>query len=156
MALSFSRAAHCRAGYMGRSQEKGGERANGIITVRFINSLLRLVQEHVPGLAKAHKPGQKTKHDDGGARRGTRVSETFRFVKNSPREFLELTAKRISYFWDGSAMNFLTPIPWYWTPASFIVMSFLVLPRCSSRTGEICMQGRCFSGQSCSIRCLII
>jgi hypothetical protein len=57
-----------------------------------------------------------------------RQAQAFQFVKDSPREFLELTAKRVSYFWDGSAMNFLTPIPWYWAPSSFIFLSFLVLP----------------------------
>jgi hypothetical protein len=50
------------------------------------------------------------------------------FVRDSPWEFIMLSAKRTSYFWDGSAMGYRVPVPWYWVPSSFAVVSFLVLP----------------------------
>ena len=52
------------------------------------------------------------------------------FVRDYPWEFATLTAKRAQYFWDGSAMDYRWPIPWYWMPWSFALFSFLVLPGC--------------------------
>jgi hypothetical protein len=50
------------------------------------------------------------------------------FVRESPVEFITLSAKRVIYFWDGSAMGYRVPLPWYWVPSSFAVISFLLLP----------------------------
>jgi len=50
------------------------------------------------------------------------------FVRESPGEFITLSAKRVIYFWDGSAMGYRVPLPWYWVPSSFAVISFLLLP----------------------------
>jgi hypothetical protein len=50
------------------------------------------------------------------------------FVRDSPAEFLTLSAKRVLYFWDGSAMAYHVPLPWYWVPSSYAVISFLLLP----------------------------
>jgi hypothetical protein len=50
------------------------------------------------------------------------------FATRHPGELLTLTAKRIWYFWDGSAMGYRAPIPWYWLPQSFAIFSFLLLP----------------------------
>lgn len=50
------------------------------------------------------------------------------FVRDSPVEFLTLSAKRVVYFWDGSAMAYHVPLPWYWVPSSYAVISFLLLP----------------------------
>jgi hypothetical protein len=58
----------------------------------------------------------------------SRGERAFQFVREYPREFATLTAKRVSYFWDGSSMDYLKPIPWYWMPSSYAVVSFLVLP----------------------------
>ncbi len=58
----------------------------------------------------------------------SKQEQAIQFVKNSPREFWELTAKRVGYFWDGSAMNYASSILWYWVPSSFGVVSFLLLP----------------------------
>jgi 4-amino-4-deoxy-L-arabinose transferase-like glycosyltransferase len=57
-----------------------------------------------------------------------RQQQAIDFVKNSPMEFWALTARRVVYFWDGSAMNYFTPISWYWVPSSFLIVSFLLLP----------------------------
>lgn len=58
----------------------------------------------------------------------TRERQALQFVREYPREFLELTAKRVSYFWDGSSMAYATKIPWYWGPWSYGAISFLMLP----------------------------
>ncbi|MCU1342738.1 MAG: hypothetical protein JWN92_2161 [Candidatus Acidoferrum typicum] len=50
------------------------------------------------------------------------------FVRDSPVEFLTLSAKRVLYFWDGSAMAYHVALPWYWVPSSYAVISFLLLP----------------------------
>jgi hypothetical protein len=50
------------------------------------------------------------------------------FVRESPGEFITLSAKRVIYFWDGSAIGYRVPLPWYWVPSSFAVISFLLLP----------------------------
>ncbi len=57
-----------------------------------------------------------------------RQEQALRFVRDYPREFAGLTAKRLLYFWDGSAMGYMTAIPWYWAPSSFILASLLLLP----------------------------
>jgi 4-amino-4-deoxy-L-arabinose transferase-like glycosyltransferase len=56
--------------------------------------------------------------------------EGIQFVREYPWEFITLTAKRAQYFWDGSAMGYRWPIPWYWFPSSFALFSFLLLPGC--------------------------
>ncbi len=58
----------------------------------------------------------------------SRQEQAFQFVRQYPMEFIELTAKRVSYFWDGSSIDYRTPIPWYWMPSSYGVLSFLLLP----------------------------
>jgi 4-amino-4-deoxy-L-arabinose transferase-like glycosyltransferase len=50
------------------------------------------------------------------------------FVKNYRGEFAALTARRLVYFWDGSAMGYRATIPRYWAPSSFAALSFLLLP----------------------------
>ena len=57
-----------------------------------------------------------------------REKQAFQFIREYPREFLELTAKRVSYFWDGSSMQYAAAIPPYWVPWSYPVVSFLMLP----------------------------
>jgi 4-amino-4-deoxy-L-arabinose transferase-like glycosyltransferase len=58
----------------------------------------------------------------------SRQETAIRYVRTFPREFWALTARRILYFWDGSGMNYLTAIPWYWIPSSFLALSVLLLP----------------------------
>jgi 4-amino-4-deoxy-L-arabinose transferase-like glycosyltransferase len=50
------------------------------------------------------------------------------FMREYPMEFMTLIAKRILYFWDGSAMGYRNRVAWYWVPSSFGVFSFLLLP----------------------------
>jgi hypothetical protein len=50
------------------------------------------------------------------------------FVRDSPVEFLTLSARRVLYFWDGSAMAYHVPLPWYWVSFSYAVVSRLLLP----------------------------
>jgi 4-amino-4-deoxy-L-arabinose transferase-like glycosyltransferase len=57
-----------------------------------------------------------------------REQQALQFVRNNPSEFIDLTIKRLAYFWDGSSMDYLTAIPWYWMPWSFVVVSLLLLP----------------------------
>lgn len=57
-----------------------------------------------------------------------REREALQWVEENPRDFIALTAKRVSYFWDGSSMHYRTRIPWYWAPASYVLISFLLLP----------------------------
>jgi hypothetical protein len=52
----------------------------------------------------------------------------FEFVREHPAEFLALTARRVLYFWDGSAMDYHVTLPWYWIASSYAVISFLLLP----------------------------
>jgi hypothetical protein len=54
--------------------------------------------------------------------------QALKFVHDSPGEFVSLTANRLAYFWDGSAMHYRPPVAWYWVPSSFPVISFLLLP----------------------------
>jgi len=58
----------------------------------------------------------------------SRQEQAFQFVRQYPKEFIVLTAKRVSYFWDGSSIDYRAPIPWYWMPSSYGVLSFLLLP----------------------------
>ncbi len=58
----------------------------------------------------------------------TRQGQGYQFVRDYPWEFMTLTAKRIGYFWDGSAMEYFGSIPWYWAPSSYLVVSLLLLP----------------------------
>jgi|HubBroStandDraft_2_1064218.scaffolds.fasta_scaffold17962_2 4-amino-4-deoxy-L-arabinose transferase-like glycosyltransferase len=58
----------------------------------------------------------------------SRQEQALQFVKERPREFFELTVKRLSYFWDGSSMEFFGAMPWYWAPWSYVATSFLMLP----------------------------
>jgi len=50
------------------------------------------------------------------------------FVRDYPGEFLELTSKRVLWFWDGSAINYTDGIPGYWMPLSYGVFSILLMP----------------------------
>lgn len=50
------------------------------------------------------------------------------FVRQYPVEFVTLTAKRVSYFWDGSAVGYRAPVAKHWIPSSFGVISLLLLP----------------------------
>jgi 4-amino-4-deoxy-L-arabinose transferase-like glycosyltransferase len=54
--------------------------------------------------------------------------QAMEFVRQHPGEFISLTAKRILYFWDGSAGKYRPPLTWYWLPWSFGPLSLLVLP----------------------------
>jgi hypothetical protein len=54
--------------------------------------------------------------------------QAFQFVRDSPREFMKLIAKRVIYFWDGSGRYYLGAIPWHWLPSSYLVVSILLLP----------------------------
>ena len=56
------------------------------------------------------------------------TTEAMQFVRQYPGEFLTLCAKRVVYFWDGSAMQYRGPVAPYWFPWSFGVFSFLLLP----------------------------
>jgi 4-amino-4-deoxy-L-arabinose transferase-like glycosyltransferase len=57
-----------------------------------------------------------------------RQAQAIPFVREYPSEFLSLTVKRVGYFWDGSAMDYLKPVSWYWIPSSFAIVSLLLLP----------------------------
>lgn len=50
------------------------------------------------------------------------------FVRDYKQEFAILTAKRVKYFWDGSAMEYRQASAPYWLPWSYAVFSFLLLP----------------------------
>lgn len=50
------------------------------------------------------------------------------FVRQYPMEFVTLTAKRVLYFWDGSAMQYRGVIASHWWPWSFAALSFATLP----------------------------
>jgi hypothetical protein len=58
----------------------------------------------------------------------SRQETAIQYVRTAPREFWALTAKRVLYFWDGSAMHYFTTIPWYWVPSSFLLFSVSLLP----------------------------
>jgi hypothetical protein len=50
------------------------------------------------------------------------------FVIDYPGEFLELTAKRIVWFWDGSAVRYTNGIPALWMPLLYGTFSILLVP----------------------------
>ena len=50
------------------------------------------------------------------------------FVRAYPGEFLRLTAKRVLWFWDGSAIRYTYEIPWFWMPWSFGLFSIVLVP----------------------------
>ena len=50
------------------------------------------------------------------------------FVLDYPGEFLELTAKRIVWFWDGSAVRYTNGIPALWMPLLYGTFSILLVP----------------------------
>jgi 4-amino-4-deoxy-L-arabinose transferase-like glycosyltransferase len=54
--------------------------------------------------------------------------EAMAFIHQYPGEFAFLTAKRVVYFWDGSAGRYRPPNAWYWLPWSFGPLSLLLLP----------------------------
>ena len=56
------------------------------------------------------------------------TAEAVRFVREYPGEFLTLCARRVVYFWDGSAMEYRGPVAPSWFPWSFALSSFLLLP----------------------------
>lgn len=62
------------------------------------------------------------------------------FVHQYPGEFLELCAKRVLYFWDGSAMLFRGPVAPYWLPWSFGILS-LLLPAALSICWQLQLRG---------------
>ena len=82
------------------------------------------------GFSPAGNPAELIRYKQLGEAEYVRRKEqvAVQFVKQYPWEFLTLTAKRTWYFWDGSAMGYRAPIPWYWLPQSFAVFSFLLLP----------------------------
>ena len=49
------------------------------------------------------------------------------YIREHPREFLELSAKRVVWFWDGSNMLYRPRIASYWLPASYAWFSYLGL-----------------------------
>lgn len=57
-----------------------------------------------------------------------RLHDAFTWVRSSKRDFFNLTARRVLYFWDGSAMGYRPAIAWYWLPGSFAALSFLLMP----------------------------
>jgi hypothetical protein len=56
------------------------------------------------------------------------VREALNWVRTSRWDFISLTARRVAYFWDGSAIGYRQAIAWYWLPWSFAALSFLLLP----------------------------
>ena len=54
--------------------------------------------------------------------------EAMKFLDQHPGEFISLTAKRVLYFWDGSAGKYRPPVAWYWLPWSFGPLSLLMVP----------------------------
>jgi 4-amino-4-deoxy-L-arabinose transferase-like glycosyltransferase len=57
-----------------------------------------------------------------------KAQQALNFIWHYPGEFARLTAKRLLYFWDGSAMRFRPPTAWYWMPWSFLPLSVLAVP----------------------------
>lgn len=57
-----------------------------------------------------------------------KMHESLNWVRSSKWDFLKLTARRVAYFWDGSAIGYRQAIAWYWLPWSFAALSFLLLP----------------------------
>jgi 4-amino-4-deoxy-L-arabinose transferase-like glycosyltransferase len=57
-----------------------------------------------------------------------RMHQALDWIRASKRDFLKLTCKRVAYFWDGSAIQYRAPMPWYWMSWSFAGFSFLTLP----------------------------
>ena len=56
------------------------------------------------------------------------MHEALNWVRTSKWDFISLTARRVIYFWDGSAIGYRQAIAWYWLPWSFAALSFLLLP----------------------------
>ena len=50
------------------------------------------------------------------------------FLRQYPREFLSLTARRVLMFWDGSTIRYNYPAAPYWLPWSFALLSVLLVP----------------------------
>jgi 4-amino-4-deoxy-L-arabinose transferase-like glycosyltransferase len=50
------------------------------------------------------------------------------FVRTYPGEFLGFTARRVLIYWDGSAMDYNTPVAAFWMPWSFRLLSILLVP----------------------------
>jgi hypothetical protein len=57
-----------------------------------------------------------------------KTHEALDWVRSSKWDFLKLTARRVVYFWDGSAIGYRTAVAWYWLPWSFAALSFLTMP----------------------------
>lgn len=57
-----------------------------------------------------------------------KLNQAVQFIRDNPREFAWVTAKRIAYFWDGSGMRYRPPTAWYWFPWSFAPFSLLTIP----------------------------
>lgn len=45
--------------------------------------------------------------------------QAFDFIRQNPREFADLTLRRILYFWDGSYLNLQSYDRWHWKPWMF-------------------------------------
>jgi 4-amino-4-deoxy-L-arabinose transferase-like glycosyltransferase len=56
-----------------------------------------------------------------------KTGQALEFIRQYPWEFTTLTAKRVWYFWDGSAMSYRGRMAPYWLPSSFACFSFLLL-----------------------------
>ncbi len=50
------------------------------------------------------------------------------FVREYPQEFATLTAHRVLWFWDGSAIRYTNGIPNMWTPLTYGLFSILMVP----------------------------
>jgi 4-amino-4-deoxy-L-arabinose transferase-like glycosyltransferase len=57
-----------------------------------------------------------------------KLQDALAWVRQSPWEFVKLSARRAAYFWDGSGMGYRPKMARYWLPWSFAALSFLILP----------------------------
>jgi 4-amino-4-deoxy-L-arabinose transferase-like glycosyltransferase len=57
-----------------------------------------------------------------------KMNDALAWVRQSPWNFVERTARRAVYFWDGSDMGYRPAVAWYWMPWSFIALNVLTLP----------------------------
>ncbi|MGI9104454.1 MAG: glycosyltransferase family 39 protein [Terriglobales bacterium] len=57
-----------------------------------------------------------------------KLQQTMQWVRANPAKFLMLTARRVKYFWDGSALLYRPAMHAYWMPWSFLAFDLLLLP----------------------------
>jgi len=57
-----------------------------------------------------------------------KLDDALAWIRQAPLEFVNRTARRAVYFWDGSAMGYRPAVAPYWLPWSFAAFSFLMLP----------------------------